>query len=542
MSRRVIQLGLLATGIAACHDPGLRAPVVASVQVEGVRASVAVGDTMQLRAVGLDAEGRPIAQLEDVRWSTPDTQLVRVTPTGVVEGLAPGDVILVPSSARYPSLVRGGYQTRVVIPPMTIHVASPTPDTLVLSRNLLIAATCTVENNVGRRCAALQVGLPEAVVARGTEAVRVDTAFSAQRNIAVVRFTAVDSVRLSTGAVYVHTREEQRTAYFPDARLRVVGRVGLAAREFDGRDALFDAYLPETYSTALWFGPPAGQPRLVTPDRYITAHLTGPSVVWYTRQPTGSFSDFDLVEWRDGVTIPIGRHLQHIEPIVEGSYGLWSEQDAADTVLYLRNVATGVTTRVASGVRGWRSGGSPFYVTPGGVVYFIRGSSASGAAGLYRWSGGQETLVRPGDYSYVRADEVSLVLSVVNGPTLLITSLGESELAPRGFPPVNSGGTVVLGEVSGTFSERPHVPLYAVYVRRWDGSAVQKVFDQTKALVYVRQNGDVVVGAPDEVPRFNGICSLAGPTRATLPLPSCRVIERGGKLYVMQGPYILAID
>src|SRR5688572_27897195 len=84
----------LACLLCACGDgggdlQGNNPPAVAQVTVEAAASTVAVGDSVQLQAVALDADGNA---LEDraVEWASANPDAATVSPTGVVTGRLAG--------------------------------------------------------------------------------------------------------------------------------------------------------------------------------------------------------------------------------------------------------------------------------------------------------------------------------------------------------------------------------------------------------------------------------------------------------------------
>ncbi len=67
---------------------------VASIRVDGVPTSLTVGGTAQLRATALDGSGAPLPG-RTARWTSADPARARVTPTGAVTALSPGDATLI---------------------------------------------------------------------------------------------------------------------------------------------------------------------------------------------------------------------------------------------------------------------------------------------------------------------------------------------------------------------------------------------------------------------------------------------------------------
>jgi len=67
--------------------------VVASVIVSGTRSNVAVGKTLQLTAVGLDANGFPVTGAI-FQWSSSNPSIASVSNTGVVTGVALGSATI----------------------------------------------------------------------------------------------------------------------------------------------------------------------------------------------------------------------------------------------------------------------------------------------------------------------------------------------------------------------------------------------------------------------------------------------------------------
>jgi glucose/arabinose dehydrogenase len=89
----VLLLAILAT---ACGSDGadIQAPVpVASVRVTAPADSVLVGDSLQLTATALDSAGTAL-EARTFDWSTDDTSLASVSASGLVAGLAPGNVVI----------------------------------------------------------------------------------------------------------------------------------------------------------------------------------------------------------------------------------------------------------------------------------------------------------------------------------------------------------------------------------------------------------------------------------------------------------------
>ena len=89
-SNTLITVASAATGAPAPAPVG---PVVASIRVEGVPASLIVGGTAQLRATPLDGRGAPL-NAKSVRWTSADPSRASVSATGVVTALTEGDAVL----------------------------------------------------------------------------------------------------------------------------------------------------------------------------------------------------------------------------------------------------------------------------------------------------------------------------------------------------------------------------------------------------------------------------------------------------------------
>lgn len=526
----LLTLLALATACREAAAPNGR-PVVAGLLAEG-RSQLAIGDTAQLRVTALDSSGRRLHAVTDVRWTTTDTGVVHITPDGVVQARRAGSAHLVGTSASHPALTAGLY-LQVGWPVLSIHVASPAPDTTIPDSTVRIAATCAVQSNTGRRCVSLTASAGGQLLARGTD--RLDTVVTVRGPLAAsIRFTATDSIAFDGGPVFTNQADSGRTVFLATAPFRLVGRFGELALDYDGSDALFREYVPGVGESTLRLRAAAEPARTVAPYPFHAPKLVGPRVVWYARQPGATFANFDLVEWRDGISSTIGTQLHHVAPVLEGNFGAWTQQEGGDTVLYRRDIAAGITTRIATGVRGWVSGTNPYYVSADGDVYFIRGTSTSGVAGVYRWRSGTAQLFRAGAFDYVRVNAGSVLLREVGGAITLLTASREEALERSAFAPLNVGETIVTGRSAGSTSTRPFTPLYDVYVRSLDDPTLTRVHAGVESVVLVRRNGDVVAGRL-------GVCSLGRANQPLLPLPSCAVTERDGRLFVLSGPYVLAL-
>lgn len=90
-----LAIGGLATALACADSPsGPRAPVVASVDVEGLPDSVGVGDVLFLSARARDAEGRLLSGVV-ARWRSLAPAVADVDSTGLLRGVSQGNASLV---------------------------------------------------------------------------------------------------------------------------------------------------------------------------------------------------------------------------------------------------------------------------------------------------------------------------------------------------------------------------------------------------------------------------------------------------------------
>ena len=92
--RRLAACALIAAATSCGRDStGISGRVVASVIVSTPRSNVAVGSTLQLSALALDANGLPVT-LVDFQWSSSNTAIATVSSTGVVIGIALGSATI----------------------------------------------------------------------------------------------------------------------------------------------------------------------------------------------------------------------------------------------------------------------------------------------------------------------------------------------------------------------------------------------------------------------------------------------------------------
>ena len=121
----MITVASAATGAPAPAPVG---PVVASIRVEGVPASLTVGGTAQLRATPLDGRGAPL-NAKSVRWTSADPSRASVSATGVVTALTEGDALLL---VRSDAVDRSVTVQILAARPAAVAVApGPAPPTVV---------------------------------------------------------------------------------------------------------------------------------------------------------------------------------------------------------------------------------------------------------------------------------------------------------------------------------------------------------------------------------------------------------------------------
>jgi hypothetical protein len=108
-----VALGL---GILSC-DSSPTGPVVASVQVTAPAEDVRVGMTLQLTATPRDASGNPV-QGQTISWSSSDDALATVSTSGLVSGVAEGQVMITAEATQ----ITGRITLQVVNPPAITSV------------------------------------------------------------------------------------------------------------------------------------------------------------------------------------------------------------------------------------------------------------------------------------------------------------------------------------------------------------------------------------------------------------------------------------
>lgn len=116
---------------------------VASVDVSPASTSTQVGDSVQLTATPKDATGAPISG-RYIAWLSNNTLVARVSPTGLVTGVAEGTVTI---TASVDAIT--GTATVVVtpIPVATVEVVPPSPTVAVNSTVQLTATTRDANGN-----------------------------------------------------------------------------------------------------------------------------------------------------------------------------------------------------------------------------------------------------------------------------------------------------------------------------------------------------------------------------------------------------------
>ena len=114
------------------------APAVMSVSVEPGAAAILVGGTVRLVAVGRDAAGRGVDG-RAAQWTTPDSAVARVTPDGVVTGLATGTAHI---TARVDGRTALAVVTVTAVPVASVEAKPPT-------RPVLAAGSLTPSDSSG---------------------------------------------------------------------------------------------------------------------------------------------------------------------------------------------------------------------------------------------------------------------------------------------------------------------------------------------------------------------------------------------------------
>src|SRR5687767_12143870 len=89
----LVSAAALAVLSAACENPNTPAPVV-SVQLMPEERTLAVGETLTLEVVARDEDGEVPGNLAEITWSSDNTAVATVSTTGVVTGVAPGEVTI----------------------------------------------------------------------------------------------------------------------------------------------------------------------------------------------------------------------------------------------------------------------------------------------------------------------------------------------------------------------------------------------------------------------------------------------------------------
>lgn len=118
---RVVTFILIASATSCGSDStGTSGPVVSSVVVTGSRSNVEVGKTLQLSAIGLDANGFPVSGI-DYHWSSSNTAVATVNNTGVVTGVALGAATI----SAFTGTI-GGSKDITVGPVITTQLTEPT--------------------------------------------------------------------------------------------------------------------------------------------------------------------------------------------------------------------------------------------------------------------------------------------------------------------------------------------------------------------------------------------------------------------------------
>ena len=93
-SSALLTVASAASGSGAASTVAPTGPTVASIKVDGVPASLAVGGSVQLRATPIDGRGAPLGA-KSVRWTSADPSRASVSGTGVVSALAEGDAVFI---------------------------------------------------------------------------------------------------------------------------------------------------------------------------------------------------------------------------------------------------------------------------------------------------------------------------------------------------------------------------------------------------------------------------------------------------------------
>lgn len=125
---QVLSIALL---LSACSGDGgtdiQPPPAVTAVTVTAPTTNVETGQTVQLAATAQDAEGDRV-EVGAYEWTTTDGAIASVSSTGLVTGLAPGQVEISATTGS----VTGSLAIEVVAPPVVPPPPPPGPVTLRL--------------------------------------------------------------------------------------------------------------------------------------------------------------------------------------------------------------------------------------------------------------------------------------------------------------------------------------------------------------------------------------------------------------------------
>ena len=122
---RTIRALTVASGLAACSDPGVTAVAVAKIDLTPATSSVRAGSTTTLAARPLDADGQVI-DVRPIVWSSSNKTVAVVSTSGVVTALAPGEVRIAASALGTSAVATVTVTARVV----AAVVASPSTVTM----------------------------------------------------------------------------------------------------------------------------------------------------------------------------------------------------------------------------------------------------------------------------------------------------------------------------------------------------------------------------------------------------------------------------
>lgn len=139
--RTLFRGGLLVAAMCACSGNATNpdASEVDSVAITPPTASLLVGSSVALAAAVLDANGDVIPAM-NVAWSSEDTLVAQVSPTGVVTGMAAGTAHIA-ASAWGKNAVATITVNHLVLPPVARIVIAPVSPRVVVGQSVQLMAS-----------------------------------------------------------------------------------------------------------------------------------------------------------------------------------------------------------------------------------------------------------------------------------------------------------------------------------------------------------------------------------------------------------------